>query len=104
MKKKTACTLYEKPMPRSEISKPESAGAVLRAILKTTALSPIALVKFFAGTVSEIIAAREGCRKTCTQAIKKAVTYTCHGSIRAVKISTAVTAYKNPFANCAPTT
>jgi len=60
IKKKTACTLYDIPVPNIEISRPESAGPVLRAMLKTTALSPIALVKVFAGTVSEIIAAREG--------------------------------------------
>ncbi len=73
-RKNTACTAYESPVPKSEMSTPDKAGPVLRAILKTTALRPMALVRFFAGTESEIIAARDGWRNTCTQAIKKAVT------------------------------
>ena len=47
-------------MPKSEISTPDNAGPVLRAMLNTTAFSPMALVRFLAGTESEIIAARDG--------------------------------------------
>ena len=40
---------------------PASAGPVLRATLKTTALRPMALVRFSGGTESETIAPRAGC-------------------------------------------
>ena len=48
------------PVLKTDISTPANAGPVLRAMLKTTALRPIALVRFSGGTVSEIMAARAG--------------------------------------------
>ena len=61
-------------MPNLAMSTPARAGPVLRAALKTTALRPMALVRLLGGTASEIRAARAGCRKVWTTAIKTAVT------------------------------
>ena len=55
-----AWTANAAPVLNRDINAPATAGPVLRAMLKTTALSPMALVRDLGGTVSEIIAARDG--------------------------------------------
>ena len=52
---------------------PATAGPVMRATLKSIALSPMALVRDSGGTESETIEARDGCWKVCTEAMKMAV-------------------------------
>ena len=99
-----AWAAYAPPVPDTAMSKPARAGPVLRATLKTIELRPIALIRWLDGTTSATIAALDGCWKVCTIAMAKAVTYTCHGWIGPVIMSSAMHANIKPSSTCATMT
>jgi len=73
-------------VPKSEISTPDNAGPVLRAILNTTAFRPIAFVRFSPAPSRRSSRARR-LEKNLHARHQKRRHVTCHGRINAVKIS-----------------
>jgi len=90
-------------VPKSEISTPDNAGPVLRAILNTTAFRPIAFVRFFAAP-SRRSSPRAKLEKNLHARHQKRRHVNMPRSDQPVENQRGGYAYRKPLANCALTT